>query len=223
MPGDPMTGDQDDMAARMKAVLPARWFGDATPVLDALLAGIGAVWAVVHGQWRALVAETRIATATDGFLDMIAADFFGPALPRRLAEEDAAFRARIQRELLRERGTRRALEAVLTDLTGRAPLVFEPARPGDTGGWAMGAGYGAAGGWGSLMLPRQCFVTAYRPAGEGIAWLSGWGAFAGGYGAGTAAWGTRAAIGGQVSDADIAAALSATMPAAAIAWLRIDN
>jgi hypothetical protein len=218
-----MMGDQEDMAARMKAVLPARWFGDQTPVLDALLAGIGAVWALLYGQVQALVAQTRIATATGVFLDMISADFFGRVLPRRLAEGDEAFRLHIRRELLRERGTRRALEAVLTDLTGRAPDVFEPARPADTGAWALAAGYGAAGGWGSLMLPRQCFVTAYRPAGEGIAWIAGWGASSGGYGAGAEAWGSRAAIAGQVSDDDIAACVAATMPAASIAWLRIEN
>ena len=44
-----MTGDAADMAARLRAALPARWFGDVAPVLDAVLAGIGAIWAALHG------------------------------------------------------------------------------------------------------------------------------------------------------------------------------
>jgi hypothetical protein len=218
-----MTGDQDDMAARMAAVLPARWFGDTTPVLDAVLAGIGAIWATLYAQLQAVIAQARIATASGGFLDMISEDFFGTTLPRRPAEADGAFRARILAALLRPRATRPAMMAVLTALTGRPPLIFEPARPADTGAWGRATGYGVAGRWGSLMLPRQCFVTAYRPLGTGIALVTGYGAGAGGYGHGAAAWESLAAIAGQVTDAEITAAVAATMPAASIAWLQIEN
>ena len=75
-----MTGDQADMAARLRAALPGRWFGDAAPVLDGVLAGIGAIWAAVHTQLQAAISQTRIATATGPFLDMIALDFFGRRL-----------------------------------------------------------------------------------------------------------------------------------------------
>lgn len=209
------------MLARLKAVLPPRWFPDSAPVLDAVLSGVAEVWARLYAQLEAVRLQTRIATATDAFLDMIAVDFFGSSLPRRSLETDTAFRGRIQRELLRERGTRRAIVAALTDLTGRTPMVFEPARPADTGGWGAGVGYGQAGRWGSLALPMQCFVTAYRPAGQGIGVVAGWGASAAGWGVGAVEYGSLAQIAGQVTDAEIAAAVAGLMPAATIAWLRI--
>ncbi len=218
-----MTGDQADMAARLRAALPGRWFGDAAPVLDGVLAGIAAIWATLYAQLQAAIAQTRIATASGGFLDMIVLDFFGRRVHRRVAESDDPFRARILREMRRERGTRGALVTALTDLTGRAPLVFEPARPADTGAWNGQAGYGSAGRWGSLMLPRQCFVTAFRPAGQGIARVVGWGSPGGGYGSGGACWADHAAIGGQVTDDDIAATVADTIPVASIAWLRISS
>ena len=46
---------------------------------------------------------------------------------------------------MRERNTRNAVISVLTDLTGRTPLVFEPSRPADTGGYGIGTGYGVVG------------------------------------------------------------------------------
>ena len=218
-----MVGDQVDMVARLRAVLPGRWFGDVAPVLDGVLAGVGAVWAAIHGQLQASIAQTRLATATDSFLNMIALDFFGRRVRRRVAEADGAFRVRVLREIRRERGTRGAIVSALIDLTGRAPVVFEPARPADTGAWNGQVGYGVAGRWGSLMLPRQCFVTAFRPAGQGIALVSGWGGGIGGYGVGAVCWADRAAIGGQVTDADVAAAVADVMPAASVAWLQIQS
>jgi hypothetical protein len=80
-------------------------------------------------------AQLRIATASDGFLDVISADFFGTTLPRKTNESDAAFRNRIIINLFRERATRKAVTQVLTTLTGRAPLIVEPSRPADTGAY----------------------------------------------------------------------------------------
>lgn len=211
------------MVARLKAALPARWFADTTPVLDGVLAGLAAPWAALYAQLRQAIAQTRIATASAGFLDLISGDFFARRLPRRLSEADDAFRARIQAEMRRERATRAGMAAALSDLTGRPPAIFEPARPADTGAWNGQAGYGAAGRFGSLMLPRQVFITAYRPLGAGIATIAGWGATQGGYGNGTLAWGDQAQIAGQVTDAEIAATVAATMPTAGIAWLAISN
>jgi hypothetical protein len=218
-----MVGDQADMVARLRAALPGRWFGDVAPVLDGVLAGVAAVWTAIHDQLRAAIAQTRIATATGSFIDMIALDFFGSRVRRRVAEADDPFRVRVLREMRRERGTRAAVIAALVDLTGRVPQVFEPARPGDTGAWNGQIGYGVAGRWGSLMLPRQCFVTAFRPAGQGIAQVSGWGGTIGGYGIGAVCWADHTAIGGQVTDTDIAEAVADVMPAASIAWLRISS
>ena len=36
-----MIGDIVDMAGRIKQMLPARWFSDDAPILDALLGGLG--------------------------------------------------------------------------------------------------------------------------------------------------------------------------------------
>ena len=209
------------MLARLKAVLPPRWFPDTAPVLDAMLSGVAEVWSQLYGQLQWVQSQTRILTASGAFLDMIAGDFFGGLLRRRSIELDATFRMRIQRELLRERGTRQAVIAALTDLTGRAPMVFEPARPADTRGWNASAGYGVAGGWGNLDLPMQCLVTAYRPAGQGIGVVAGWSTSASGWGVGAGEYGSLAEIAGQVTDAEIAEAVVRVMPAASIAWLRI--
>ncbi len=217
------------MLARLRAVLPARWFPDSAPVLDGLLNGLASGWSFAYQQLQYVKAQTRIATATDIWLDIIALDFFGNRLVRRAAQSDDAFRSDIQRELFRERGTRAAIVSVLLDLTGRAPVVFEPARSSDTGGYASlagaggGVGYGGAGGWGNLTLPFQCFVTAYRPLGSGIATVCGWGESGGGYGQGAIEYASLAMVQGQVTDTDIYAAVAGVLPVAAIAWTRITN
>lgn len=224
-----MTGDQQDMLARLRAVLPARWFPDTAPVLDGLLGGLASGWSWAYQLLQYVKAQTRIATATDIWLDIIANDFFGDRLTRRSGQGDAAFRNRIQRELFRERGTRAAIVAALQDLTGRGPFVFEPARSTDTGGYSSmsggggGLGYGSAGGWGSLALPFQCFITAYRPVGSGIATVSGWGGPSGGYGQGTIEYASLEMVQGQVTDNDIYAAVADVLPVAAIGWTRITN
>ncbi len=51
-----MTGEPDDMLARLKLVLPARWFGDVTPVLDAVLTGLASTWSNLY----ALLANVRL-------------------------------------------------------------------------------------------------------------------------------------------------------------------
>ena len=218
-----MQGDAGDMLARLKSVLPARWHGEANATLDAVLAGLADGWTWLHDMLAAVRAQARIATASGATLDLIAADCFGARIRRRRGQGDSAFRVTILSELLRERATRPALLAALHDLTGRDATVFEPRRPADTGGWGVACGYGAGGGWGSLALPYQCFVTARRPQGSGIARLNGWGGGAGGWGGGSVAWASLAMIEGQVTDADIHAAVAAVMPAAAIAWVRIDD
>lgn len=216
-------GTAQDMLARLRAVLPGRWLAQSTPALDAVLAGLAEGWAWLHTQLAEVRAQARIATATGAMLDLIAADCFGARIRRRRGQGDTAFRTTILRELLRERATRGALLSVLRDLTGREASVFEPQRPADTGGWSIGAGYGTAGGWGSLSLPYQCFVTARRPLGAGIGGLSGWSGQHGGWGAGAIAWASLAMVEGQVTDADIHAAAASVLPTGAVAWVRIEN
>src|SRR5579885_1748109 len=102
-----MTGDQQDIVSRIKAVLPNGWFRDSTPILDGVLNGIGWALAGIYSLAGYARLQTRLATATDGFLDLISLDYFGLGLPRRPQEMDAPFRARIQAQLFLERATRR--------------------------------------------------------------------------------------------------------------------
>ena len=107
---------------------------------------------------------------------------------------------------------------MLTDLTGRSPVIFEPARPADTGAYAGPTlAYGTAGGWGSVVLPFQCFVTAHRPHGSGIATLAGYGT------PGPLARAELDMVTGQVTDTDIMAAIASVLPAGATAWTQITN
>ncbi len=127
-------GDQSDVLARLKAVLPP-WFSSPTPVLDAVLSGYAWAGSFVYGLYAYAKQQTRMKTATDGWLDMFAGDFFGSSLIRAAGQTDASFRARIIANLFRERATRNAIIRVLQDLTGRTPIVFEAERPADTGAW----------------------------------------------------------------------------------------
>lgn len=184
-----MTGDQADIVGRLKAVITSTWFPNTSqgqlsnsPVLDGLLNGVAWVWAQTYSLLQFAKLQTRIATASGVFLDIIALDFFGSFIKRRNAELDNSFRVRIKKELFREKATRAGLIKALTDLTGRVPGVFEPAYPLDTGGYGRtgmpagtGLGYGVAGGYGCLLLPFQYFLTPYRPTGGGIATVAGWG------------------------------------------------
>ncbi len=230
------TGDQADIAGRIRAVLPAAWFAQPgatglsrTPVLDALLAGAGAAGAWLHALLRGAVAAARISTASGVFLDGIAADFFGSTLQRQVAEGDPAWRARIQATLLLPLGTRAGIDQALRILTGRAPRIVEPWNTGDTGGYGGPAlAYGAAGAYGSLALPLQVFVTAFRPDGSGIAQVGGYygsgnSTGPGGYGVGAIEYGSAAMIEGQVTDAAIEATVARATAAGVTAWLAISN
>lgn len=218
------TGDQNDMLSRLRALMPRGWFGDAPALLIALLSGFASIFAGVYALIAYAQLQLRIATATDGWLDLISADFFGSALPRRFNESDASFRARIIVNMFRERGTRNSIVRVLTDLTGRAPRVFEPWRPADTGAYGLACGYGVAGGYGSLLYPYQVFVTAYRPAGSGIPYVGGYGVSVAGYSTPSQAeYATYSSIQSAVADADIYAALESVKVAGTIIWCAISN
>ena len=87
------TGDQANTVARLKALLPNGWFAqDSTPILDGFLNGIAWALSFIYSLAAYARLQTRIATATDGFLDLITADFFGDTLPRNYQEDDASFR-----------------------------------------------------------------------------------------------------------------------------------
>lgn len=218
------TGSAADMAVRLKMVLPTGWFGDTTPVLDMVLGGLGALWAALYGLIDAVRNQTRIATATGPMLDIAAQDYFGTALARRAGEPDLAFSARIRANLLTSRATRASLIAAVKAETGRAPAVFEPFNATDTGGYGTNTlGYNAVGGYGNLLLPYQCFVTAYRPAIPGSGTSGGYSVGPGGYSTPPMAWSDLADDVGLATDADIYVTIAGALPVNAVAWTRLMN
>lgn len=186
-----MKGDQADMVARLRLTLPGGWFADlkpdeGAPVLAGLLGALAAAWTDLFALLGAVKLQSRLATVSGQFLDMACSDYFRGRLPRRAGETDTALRARLQRAMRRDRATRSAVIAAAAE-AGYSAVVFEPARPADTGAYSTpgGLAWGVAGGWGSLMMPLECLVTvsavapvadvdaeiaAALPAG-GVAWV----------------------------------------------------
>ncbi len=218
------TGDVDDQNARLKGYLPP-WFGDAFPLLAAVLNGIATVNSFLYGLISYAALQARIMTASGGFLDLIASDFFGPGILRGAGQSDTSFRNTIVVNLFRERATRHAVAQVLTDLTGNAPIIFEPSRVQDTGGYGMSVmGYGMAGRYGSLLLPYQAFVTAFRPTNSGIPNVAGYGISTGGYSTPSQAeYASLSMVLDAVSDAEIFAAIDGVKVAGTIVWAQIGN
>ena len=164
------TGDVADIFGRLKRYLPKRWFGsptDSTPILDAILNGIATVLSAIYSFYAYAKLQTRIATATGGFLDLISYDYFGDELPRNSGESDMSYRARIMANLLRSAATRVAISAAVNAVTSTPPTIVEPWRPYDCGAYgAPNSGYGVAGYYGSLQCPAQAFITASFPNGN---------------------------------------------------------
>lgn len=210
-----------DMPGRLRGLLPASWFGDGdTPVLDALLAGIGAPLAWAYDLYGFVIAQARLSTSSGVFLDLFSLDFFGDGLPRRANESDASFQPRIAAELVRPRDTRAAVAQALTDLTGSAPTLVEPWNPGDCAaiGVSFGAGVGAPVG--SLDLTNQVFITVKTPGYAGVPGVAGIGTVGGGIGVGalTPIGSERS---GGVTNADIYRTVVANIAAGIRAWVRI--
>lgn len=222
------TGDKEDMLVRLQQCLPQGWFCDfdASPIINAVLSACANALANAYAAILLIRAQVRLKTSSEGWVDLWASDFFGDNLRRRANESDAQYIARIRVNLFRERGTRQSVVDVLTELTGREPIIFEPNRPADTGGYGQvrGLAYGKAGGYGSMLLPHQCFVTAFRPTGSGIPLVAGYGVSTGGYGVPSrAAYGSLRSIQGAVTDADIYAAIDSVKPAGTTVWTAISS
>lgn len=222
-----MTGDISDITARLRSYLPAGWFPDdptEAPLLNAVLTGIATILAVVYSLYVFVKAQTRIATATGGWLDLIANDFFGPTLLRGFNETDPNYRTRIQINLFRPRGTRQSVIDILTQLTGHAPVIFEPARPGDTGVYDVGGvAYDLAGGYGDILV-AQAFVVAFRPVGQGIPLVGGYDTSVGAYDTGSQLeYIDSSMYAGSAPDSAIYAAINSVRPVGVTIWTRIMN
>lgn len=215
--------DMPGLLMRLKAVLPVGWFADSTPILDAVLTGIANGWVQAFSLLDAANQQGRIQTASGVFLDIAAQDYFGGALTRRAAEADTAYSARIQQNLVGARATRASVVETLQDLTGRTPVVFEPRNPADTGGYNVNVGYGVAGRYGSLAMPYQFLVQAYRPDSLPVSNASGYGVGPGGYNSAPTFYASLSEFQGNVSDAEIYASIASVVPTTTIAWTSISN
>jgi hypothetical protein len=222
-----MSYNQSDIFSRIKKLLPSRWFGEDTPILDSVLNSLAAGWIGFFNLLAYVVSQTRIGTAFDRWLDLIASDFFGYRVQRRTNESDDSFRARIILELIKDRCTRQALFQSLLEATGRPPTIFEPANPGDAGCYGLTAsgegtaGYRVSGGWGSLDLPFQTFVTAFRPTTPGVSMINGWSGDYGAFGGGRSAYMNGGSTIQQVTDAEIYREVTRVKPAGSIVWVSI--
>lgn len=216
-----MTGDSLDILSRVKRLIPNRWFSFVAPYRDALMGGLsdGAAWSYSLISYARL--QTRIATSTGIFLDLIAFDFLGRYLLRSGAN-DAVFRAQIKATILQERVTRQGMINALTTVTGSPPAIFEPWNTGDTGAYGVPTfAYGAAGGWGSMNLPGQVFVKARHAIGPLTPNVGGFGNYPGGYGGGSVEYINPDQEAGVVDEAQILATILATKPTGAIVWTQI--
>lgn len=154
---------------------------------------------------------------------MIAYDFFGTNYGRPAGQGDDVYRNSIKINLFRERGTRQAIIDILEELTGNTPHIFEPQRPLDTGSYGGPMiGYGVAGGYGSMMIPYQAFVTAFRPLGTGIPYVAGYGSTPSGYSTPSRGeYASQSMITGSITDAQVYEAVAAVKMEGTIVWVRL--
>lgn len=144
-------GDLANVFSRIKRVLPPGWFTESgsasgtpqskTPILDAILSGPAELGSWAYSLFSGIQTQTRLATATGGWLDIASTDLLGSSLLRLAGETDDAFRTRIKANLFLKANTRSAVQTALANLTGAAVRVVEPWQPNDTGVWDGSAFY----------------------------------------------------------------------------------
>jgi len=218
------TGTQGNISDRLKSILPPSWFPfpNAPNTFD-FLQGFASIASGLYSLIVFAKLQTRISTATGFFLDLMSFDFFGRAFPRNPGESDAAFSAGIKKELLRVRATRQGISQALIDLTGQTPIIFEPTKPSDTGAYRYAMGYSIAGRYGSMLMPYQALVNAFRPGESGIPSVAGYGSPYGGYGVGAIEYADLSMIVGAVTDAQIFARVASVMAEGTMPWTNISN
>lgn len=136
--GVPPTGSNYDIRQRIKMLMP-NWFGqqygNATPVLDAFLTGPGTALGFVYKMIAFVKKQTRLSTASGGWLDLFAQDFFGTDLLRNDDEDDDTYRARIKAALFSASNTKAALVAALALVSDATPIFTEWWRADESGVW----------------------------------------------------------------------------------------
>lgn len=179
-----MTGDQDDIYARLRRLMPP-WFGneDDSPVVVAALQGAAWSLAFVYSLFQFAKLQTRIATSIGGWIDLASADYFGDQLRRFGFENDTSYSRRVRLEILRDRNTRNGIDRAVFDLTGNHPSIYEAFRPADCGGWGLPVfALGYTGAWGSFGAAAEVIITTPAPKGYGIPNRPGWNDTHGGVG-----------------------------------------
>ncbi|MCJ2084587.1 hypothetical protein MKK88_01070 [Methylobacterium sp. E-005] len=210
-------GSATDLLRRLKSLFPRRWTSDTAPVRDAVFGGIGDSLAWLYAQQQTVKAGTRRAGTIGYLLDIDAWGFFQGRILRRAGEADAAWRKRYTDEIFRPRATRAAIDKAVYDLTGKHPIIVDPWNPNDTAAYRYSY-YGQAK-YGSLGLPYQFFVTAYRPCPPGIPNIAGY--RSGYYGAPTTSYISLSQITSPVPDSEIYATIARTAAAGVVSWTRI--
>lgn len=111
----------------------------------------------------------RLSTCFGVELDLYADDFYGPGgLPRKTAESDDSYRARIESGLFIPYTTREAFNEAITALTGIAPRLISPWIAGQTAAYDWRSYWDIDGDqypalYGDSNLPYQAFVIAELP------------------------------------------------------------
>lgn len=222
-----MTGDVEDIVRRLRSVIPKGWFGEQSPNLSAILRSFATPWVWLFSLLAFVQAQSRVSSASDMWLDLIAQDYLGANCRRKPHESDTLYRVRLRNLLLPHAATRSALAGGVERLTGAAPAIFEPSNCGDTGSYGSlaatspGLAYGVQGGWGSLTLPNQFFINVGPPAINDASAFAGYGTGAGGYGTGHSAYLDLSLVPGRITDQDIQTTICRFLPIGAVAWLRI--
>jgi hypothetical protein len=222
------TGDTLDILARVKRLIPGRWFAWVAPLRDGVLGGLSDCAANLYSFIIYARKQTRLATATGIWLDILCYDFLRRHLLRGGTTDDV-FRKVIQATILQERVTRKGMISALTTLLGIPPFIFEPWNTNDAGGYGSpNFAYGLAGGWGSIQLPGQVFIRMSRAglAATGVPGVAGYfrgqGSIGiGGYGQGSIEYvsSTTAQVG--VTDADIYQTIANAKPSGVTCWTQI--
>lgn len=217
----PLKGSADDIVQRVKVLLPKRWWSFVAPIRDAILGGIADLSSWSYSLIVYAKLQSRVAWATDIWLDIISRDYFGNTLPRKTNESDAVFRLRIQKELIRERVTRKGMITAIEDLTGLSAVIFEPWNTGDTGAWDNGTfALDIAGGWGDY-LPAQSFLNVTPPGLQGIVGIGGWDTGYLAWDGGIGMWADMSLIVGSVTTQDIYDTINKTRPTGSIVWTQL--
>lgn len=222
-----VTATQADIVNRLQRLMPNGWFSNgASPLRDAILTGFANAFAFVFSALAYVRLQTRIATATDGWLDLIAFDFFGGDLPRAAGQTDTSYRYQIISFMFRQRNTRQAIVLVVQQLLKTTPTIIEPQRVTDTGAYDIASSLAydvpGAGVWGDDGMPLQCFVNVTVPNSLSIAppSVAGYGIPTGAYGIGQIEY-IGAPAANSVQIADIYAAISSVLPVTGVAWVGI--